>query len=61
MRARKPESPLAYVYDGQRCLGHVLGRGKLGFEAFTANEQSIALFATARQAADGLLIKGGVA
>jgi hypothetical protein len=25
---------LAYVYDGQQCLGHVLARGKTGFEAF---------------------------
>jgi hypothetical protein len=22
------------VYDGQRCLGHIIKRGKCGFEAF---------------------------
>ena len=27
-------TPLAYVYDGRRCLGHILDRGKAGFEAF---------------------------
>jgi len=27
-------SPLAYVYDGRRCLGHIIARGKAGFEAF---------------------------
>jgi hypothetical protein len=26
-------SPLAYVYDGRECLGFILKRGKLGFEA----------------------------
>jgi len=23
---------LSYVYDGRRCIGHVIGRGKTGFE-----------------------------
>lgn len=32
------------VYDGQRCIGHVLLRGKLGFEAFDADDRSLDLF-----------------
>jgi hypothetical protein len=34
---------LAYVYDGRECLGHVLSRGKLGFEAFGPDDKSIGL------------------
>jgi hypothetical protein len=29
--SRQPESPLAYVYDGRTCLGHVLNRGRQGY------------------------------
>jgi hypothetical protein len=25
-------APLAYVYDGRQCLGHIIARGKTGFE-----------------------------
>jgi hypothetical protein len=38
--SREPE-PLAYVYDGQRCLGHLLQRGKLGYEALAAISNSL--------------------
>lgn len=31
-------SPLSYVYDGRDCLGFILTRGKLGFEAFDREE-----------------------
>jgi hypothetical protein len=50
---------LAYVYDGRECLGHVLGRGKLGFEALDRDDKSIGIFETQRQAANALLIKEG--
>jgi hypothetical protein len=57
--APKPAAPLAYVYDGQQCLGHVLGRGKSGFEAFDRDDKSLGLFETQRQAANALLIREG--
>jgi hypothetical protein len=35
---------LLAVYDGQRCLGFILPRNKLGWEAFSANDRSLGLF-----------------
>jgi hypothetical protein len=55
----RARNALAYVYDGQQCLGHVLGRGKLGFEAFRPDDKSIGMFSTQRQAANALLIGEG--
>jgi hypothetical protein len=52
--SREPESPLAYVYDGQRYLGHLLQRGKLGCEAFDADDKSAGIFATPKEAAKAL-------
>jgi len=52
--ARVAISPLAYVYNGRECLGFVLSRGRAGFEAFTADEQSLGLFKTRAQAADAV-------
>jgi hypothetical protein len=46
---------MAYVYDGQDCLGFILGRGKLGFEALDRDEHSIGLFATQREAAAAIM------
>jgi hypothetical protein len=34
-------SPLSYVYDGRECLGFILARGKLGFEAVDRDERSL--------------------
>jgi hypothetical protein len=45
--------------DDSTCLGFVLARGPAGFEAFTGDERSLGLFATAKQAANALLINGG--
>jgi hypothetical protein len=50
-------SPMAYVYDGRRCLGFILARGKLGFEAMDRDEQSLGLFLSQRAAADALTAK----
>jgi hypothetical protein len=55
----KPAASLAYVYDGQQCLGHVLARGKTGFGAFDGDDKSLGLFPTQRQAANALLITEG--
>jgi hypothetical protein len=46
---------LAYVY--RECLGHVLARGKLGFEAFDRDDKSACIFDTRHQAANALLIE----
>jgi hypothetical protein len=45
--------------SGQQCLGHVLSRGPKGFEAFTADDKSVGIFPTAKQAANAILITEG--
>jgi hypothetical protein len=50
-------APMAYVYDGRDCLGFILTRGKLGFEAFTRDEHSLGMFKTQREAADAITEK----
>jgi hypothetical protein len=47
-------SPMAYVYDGRQCLGHIIARGKSGFEAFDADDKSLGLFPSQRAAADAI-------
>jgi hypothetical protein len=42
------------VYDGQRCIGFLLSRGKLGFEAFAADQHSLGTYPTQREAADAI-------
>jgi hypothetical protein len=39
------------VCDGRTCIGHIIARGKLGFEAFDQHDKSIGIFATAKLAA----------
>ena len=49
---------LTVVYDGgQRCIGHVLSRGKAGHEAFTADDVSLGIFPNMKAAA-GAVIAG---
>jgi hypothetical protein len=56
MSARKSsESPLSYVYDGQRCIAFVCSRGKLGFEAFDSEERSLGVYGTQREAAAAIM------
>jgi hypothetical protein len=47
-------SPLSYVYDGRECLGFILARGKLGFEAIDRDERSLGFFQTQREAATAI-------
>ena len=47
-------SPLSYVYDGRDCLGFILARGKLGFEAFDREEVSLGIFKTPAAAANAI-------
>jgi hypothetical protein len=49
------ETSLVSVYAGQVCLGFVLARGDAGFEAFNADEQSLGLFPTQREAAAAIM------
>jgi hypothetical protein len=58
MIARTPVPALVSVYSDDQhrhCLGHVLARGKCGFEAFDAGDQSIGIFETQGEAAHALL------
>jgi hypothetical protein len=48
-----PKTTLVTVYDGT-CIGFVLSRGKLGFEAFDNHEHSQGLFGTQQEAAAAL-------
>jgi hypothetical protein len=42
------------VFDGQRCLGHLLSRGKLGVEAYDASDSSLGIFPNQKAAADAV-------
>jgi hypothetical protein len=48
-------SPLLSAYDGQRCIGFVCSRGKLGFEAFDSEERSLGVYGTQREAAAAIV------
>jgi len=48
-------TPLVSVYDGRDCLGFILARGKLGFEALDRDERSLGLFPTQREAAQRIM------
>jgi hypothetical protein len=52
MNSRSP--PMVSVYDGQQCIGHVISRGKLGFELFDADDKSLGLFPSQEEAAAAL-------
>jgi hypothetical protein len=53
-------SPMAYVYDGREALGHVIARGKLGFEAFGADDASLGVFPSQREAANAVITSAGL-
>jgi hypothetical protein len=42
------------VYDGTRCIGHLMLRGQQGVEAFDSDDRSIGLFPDVRAAADAV-------
>ena len=48
-------APITSVFSGQICLGFVLNRGPAGFEAFSADEKSLGLFPTQREAAAAIM------
>ena len=43
------------VYDGQRCCGHVISRGRDGFEAFDLDDRTRGVFPTQKAAAGALM------
>jgi hypothetical protein len=45
---------LAYVTDGREAIGHIIARGKLGFEAFDREDVSIGMFKTQPAAANAV-------
>jgi len=59
----KPETGMLSVYDGQRCLGHIVQRGKCRFEAFDLDDNSLGTFPTDHEAADAVTraAEGGAA
>lgn len=42
------------VYAGRTCVGFILARGKAGFEAFDAEQRSLGIYPTQREAAAAL-------
>ena len=48
--ARIPEPAMLAVYDGRTCIGHLLARGKTGFEAFDHDERSLGVYPNQRKA-----------
>jgi hypothetical protein len=42
------------IYVGRECLGHVVGRGRAGFESFDANDHSLGIFPSVKLAADAV-------
>jgi hypothetical protein len=57
-RPRETGSPMRTVYDGQTCVGFVLARGKVGLEAFDADNRRLRMFAAARAAAAAISGEG---
>jgi hypothetical protein len=49
------DAPITFVYAGRVCLGFILARGPAGFEAFSADEKSLGLFPTQREAAAAIM------
>jgi hypothetical protein len=47
-------TPMLSVYDDKTCIGFIIARGKSGFEALTADLDSLGTFPTQKQAADAL-------
>jgi hypothetical protein len=45
------------VYDGTRCLGHVIARGKTGWEAFDSDDKSLGVYPTQKEAAATLKVR----
>jgi hypothetical protein len=49
-----PTTGLLSVYDGRTCLGHVMARGRFGFEGFDVDDKSLGMFRTRPEAVDAV-------
>jgi len=49
-----PSTGMLAVYDGQICVGHLLARGRSGVEAFGANDESLGVYPTQKEAMQAL-------
>jgi len=47
------------VFDGRELRGFILARGRFGFEAFDAHEQSLGTFPNQRDAANAIVTAAG--
>jgi hypothetical protein len=54
--AKSSMSPCASVYDGTRCIGHIIARGKTGWEVFDSEDKSLGVYPTQKQAAAVLTV-----
>jgi hypothetical protein len=45
------------VFDGRAAVGHVLSRGVLGFESFSADDESLGTFISLGEAANAVLAR----
>jgi hypothetical protein len=55
----KTSPQAASVYEGRVRLGRIVGRGKLGFEAFDADDRSLGVYGSERSAADAISAAAG--
>jgi hypothetical protein len=57
MIAKTPASNLVSVYDGTTCLGHVLYKPRVGYEAYDCNDRPIGIYPTQKAAADAISLQ----
>lgn len=50
---------LLVVYSGRTCLGHILSRGREGYEAYDINDASLGIFSDQDAAADAVSLATG--
>jgi hypothetical protein len=48
MRKAAPSSSMLALYEGQRCIGHLIVRGKSGFEAYDIEDRSLGVYPSQR-------------
>jgi len=49
-----PSGNMLALYEGQRCIGHLIRRGKRGVEAFDDKGKSLGLYPNQKTAADAI-------
>jgi hypothetical protein len=59
-KVKEPASTTSWmpVFEGQTCVGHVLSRGKTGYEAFDNDDRSRGLFPTKEAAIHAIAGEG---